>query len=126
MSSTTFRARKCKWLRHLTRDRLGIDSINRYFHRMNAVGKSIFGRFAQGDPCIWTVNDYDRRLWNGSLGRIVRIGPHSLTADFDGVTHDIGGAELDRIELACRISISEPQDSRFAKRGYAPNAELQL
>jgi hypothetical protein len=32
----------------------GIDSINQYFHGMNAIGKPTFGQFAQGDPCIWT------------------------------------------------------------------------
>lgn len=92
----------------------GIDSINRYFHSMNAVGKPTFGQFAQGDPCIWTVNDYERRLWNGSLGRVVRVGPNSLAAEFDGVVHDIGGAELDRIELAYCISVHKAQGSQFA------------
>jgi exodeoxyribonuclease V alpha subunit len=60
------------------------------------------------------VNDYDRRLWNGSLGRIARIGVNSLTAEFDGVTQDIDRAELDRIELAYCISVHKAQGSQFA------------
>lgn len=92
----------------------GIDAINRYFHGVNAIGKPTFGQFALGDPCLWTVNDYQRHLWNGSLGRITRIGPASLTAEFDGLTHDIGAAELDRIELAYCISIHKAQGSQFA------------
>ena len=80
---------------------------------MNAVGKPTFGQFAQGDPRIWTVNGYERRLWNGSLGRVVRVGPNSLAAEFDGVVHGIGGADLNRIELAYCISVHKAQGSQF-------------
>ncbi len=92
----------------------GIDAINRRFHSANAKGRPTFGQFAQGDPCIWTVNDYDRRLWNGSLGRVVSIGPDWLTAEFEGVAHNIGRADLDRIELAYCISVHKAQGSQFA------------
>jgi exodeoxyribonuclease V alpha subunit len=92
----------------------GIDAINRYFHSLNAIGKPTFGQFAQGDPCIWAVNDYDRHLWNGSLGRITRVAPASLTAEFGGIPHDIGAAELDRISLAYCISVHKAQGSQFA------------
>ncbi|MER9338149.1 ATP-dependent RecD-like DNA helicase [Mesorhizobium sp. M0293] len=92
----------------------GIDAINRRFHSANARGRPTFGQFAHGDPCIWTVNDYDRHLWNGSLGRVVRIGPDWLTAEFDGVAHNIGRADLDRIELAYCISVHKAQGSQFA------------
>jgi exodeoxyribonuclease V alpha subunit len=88
--------------------------INRHFHRINAIGRPTFGQFAQGDPCIWAVNDYDRRLWNGSLGRVTRIAQNSLTAEFGGVSQDIDGAELDRIELAYCISVHKAQGSQFA------------
>ena len=92
----------------------GIDAINQYFHGVNAAGKPTFGGFAHGDPCIWTVNDYDRGLWNGSLGPIATIGPHSLIAEFGGVPHDVGHGELDRIDLAYCISVLRAQGSQFA------------
>jgi exodeoxyribonuclease V alpha subunit len=92
----------------------GIDLINRHFHRMNAIRKPTFGQFAQGDPCMWTVNDYDRRLWNGSLGRVTRIAQNSLTAEFDGEKHDIDRSALEWISLAYCISVHKAQGSQFA------------
>ncbi|WP_160010454.1 AAA family ATPase [Rhizobium sp. 18055] len=54
----------------------GIDAINLHFHRGNRDrGQMAFDRFAVGDPCLWTVNDYERQLWNGSLGKIITVDP---------------------------------------------------
>ena len=56
----------------------GILAINRRFHelRMQASADAprlVPGRtdIAEGDPVIWTRNDYERDLMNGSTGRIV-------------------------------------------------------
>ncbi|MBO9184575.1 AAA family ATPase [Rhizobium sp. L80/93] len=92
----------------------GIDAINQHFHRRNKEqGRpSQFG-FAVGDPCIWLVNDYDRRLWNGSMGVVNGFDGHYLVAAFDSIDHKIPVAEMDRLGLAYCISVHKAQGSQF-------------
>ena len=42
--------------------------------------------FAPGDKAMQTENDYDREVFNGDLGRVLRIDQTEgvLIADFDG------------------------------------------
>lgn len=96
------------------RGEAGIDAINARFHSLNAASgrQSRYG-FAVGDPCLWTVNDYDRGLWNGSLGVIVGFGEDVVSTEFGGVRHEIAPHELDHLELAYCISVHKAQGSQF-------------
>lgn len=92
----------------------GIDNINAYFHdlRKRACFNAMHG-FAEGDPCIWTVNDYDRQLWNGSMGMVSGFDGDAVVAVFDGKSHRIGPGEIPKLSLAYCISVHKAQGSQF-------------
>jgi len=103
----------------------GTRNINATLHMIASVGKlKLEGwEFAEGDPIIHLVNDYQKELWNGSLGSIERIGNlngrRSLLCSLDGVRHEIPEEDLHRIDLAYAITVHKSQGSQF-NRVIAP------
>lgn len=92
----------------------GIDAINTYFHRYNAHGRVRLRRFAAGDPIISTKNDYERGLWNGSMGHVLAVHKDRMTAQLEGKVHEFMDKELtDRIDLAYAISTHRAQGSQW-------------
>ncbi|HEV7280700.1 MAG TPA: AAA family ATPase [Pirellulaceae bacterium] len=71
--------------------------------------------FRVGDRVIQTVNNYDREVFNGDLGRIVAVDrvQQRLVVRFDGrdVAYDFSA--LDEISLAYAISVHKSQGSEF-------------
>jgi len=71
--------------------------------------------FAPGDRVMETQNDYDREVFNGDLGTVLRIDEEeaALVAEFDGreVVYPFG--ELDTLALAYATTIHKSQGSEY-------------
>jgi exodeoxyribonuclease V alpha subunit len=72
-------------------------------------------QFRARDKVIQTENNYDKDVFNGDIGQVVRIDPanRELTVRFDSreVPYDFG--ELDELSLAYAITIHKSQGSEF-------------
>ncbi|MCI0461298.1 MAG: AAA family ATPase [Gemmataceae bacterium] len=71
--------------------------------------------FRVGDKVLQTVNDYQKEVFNGDIGRVSKIDEYEreLTVDYDGraVVYDFG--ELDELALAYSLSIHRSQGSEY-------------
>ncbi len=72
-------------------------------------------QFRVRDKVIQTENDYDKDVFNGDIGQVVRVDPieREVTVEFDQrqVVYDFG--ELDELSLAYAITIHKSQGSEF-------------
>jgi exodeoxyribonuclease V alpha subunit len=72
-------------------------------------------RFRAGDKVLQTVNNYDKEVFNGDIGRVTAVDPvdQELTVDYEGrpVMYDF--AELDELMLAFAITIHKSQGSEY-------------
>jgi exodeoxyribonuclease V alpha subunit len=72
-------------------------------------------QFRPRDKVIQTENDYDKDVFNGDIGQVLKIGPveREVTVRFDQreVVYDFG--ELDEVSLAYAITIHKSQGSEF-------------
>jgi exodeoxyribonuclease V alpha subunit len=72
-------------------------------------------QFRVRDKLIQTENNYDKEVFNGDIGQIVKIDPvgREVTVNFDSreVVYDFG--ELDEVSLAYAITIHKSQGSEF-------------
>jgi len=106
----------------MNRGSLGIRELNVRLQtelnppRADEPGVEKFGwQFRPRDKVIQTQNDYDKDVFNGDIGQIVKIDPleKEVTIRFDQreVGYDYG--ELDEISLAYAITVHKSQGSEF-------------
>ena len=64
---------------------------------------------------IQLINDYDKDVFNGDIGRIIAIDPEEgeLRIDFDGRAVDYEFGELDEIALAYATTVHKAQGSEY-------------
>lgn len=95
----------------------GIEAINHAFSNWRGNSRDSFpGRLdiKVGDPVIWTKNDYDRNLQNGSMGRYLRRLPDGKAlVDLDGQELELTQYDAEYIELAYAISVHKAQGSQW-------------
>ncbi len=100
-----------------------VDGLNVLFHRHHLASATPSGgtdwnalevrgyyghRFSPGEPVLHVENDYERGLFNGSLGRVISINPEarSLVARFDGHEGDVDFTSDTLIRLAAAYAVT--------------------
>ena len=71
--------------------------------------------YAPGDKVIQTVNNYDKDVFNGDIGRVVSVNieESEIIIEFDGIDVMYQFNELDEVSLAYAISIHKSQGSEY-------------
>jgi exodeoxyribonuclease V alpha subunit len=71
--------------------------------------------FKLGDKVMQIVNNYDKEVFNGDIGRISRIvqEDRELTIEFDGRSINYDFSDLDEVVLSYAISIHKSQGSEY-------------
>ncbi len=104
----------------MNRGGLGARALNAELqHVLNEKGEPKVTRFgttfAPGDKIIQTINNYDKEVFNGDIGRIMEIDEEEalLKVDYDGRTVEYEFGELDEVSLAYATSIHKSQGSEY-------------
>jgi exodeoxyribonuclease V alpha subunit len=99
---------------------LGTKALNTLLQeRLNPAAARKIVRFgatyAEGDKVIQVVNNYDKEVFNGDIGRIMAVDEEesTLRVEYDGREVLYESGELDEIALAYAITIHKSQGSEY-------------
>src|SRR5688572_425421 len=100
----------------MNRGSLGARALNAVLQQaLNPEARPKITRFgwtyAPGDKVLQTINNYDKDVYNGDIGRVAQVDLEEgqVEIDFDGrtVTYDLG--ELDEVTLAYATTVHKSQ-----------------
>jgi exodeoxyribonuclease V alpha subunit len=104
----------------MNRGGLGARALNVELQRqLNGTAQPRIERFgstyASGDKVIQLINDYDKDVFNGDIGRIDRVDSEEglLHIDFDGRRVEYAFGELDAVALAYATTVHKAQGSEY-------------
>jgi exodeoxyribonuclease V alpha subunit len=104
----------------MNRGGLGARSLNIDLQaQLNPDGYPRISRFgwtyAPNDKVIQTLNNYDKEVFNGDIGRVVEIDEEEgvVRIEFDGRVVEYEPGELDEIALAYATSVHKSQGSEY-------------
>jgi exodeoxyribonuclease V alpha subunit len=103
------------------RSELGVRNLNRVLQQVlnPARGDKEFASFETtfrvGDKVIQTVNNYEKRVFNGDIGRLRRIDMDAqiVEVEFDTGLVEYEMSELDELTLAYALTIHKSQGSEY-------------
>jgi len=102
--------------------RVGVSNLNLLLQaRLNPLGGKKFERrlggrtFRTGDKVMQTVNNYDKNVYNGDIGRITTIDPlqQTMTISIDGAPVLYDFLEADELVHAYAISVHKSQGAEY-------------
>ncbi len=103
----------------MQRGELGARNLNQILQKVlnsSEEGVQRYGwTFRPGDKVMQTVNDYEKDVFNGDIGRVTKIDREEqiLGVNFDGRTVQYDFGELDELMLSYAVTIHKSQGSEY-------------
>ncbi len=111
--------REVQVLTPMNRGPLGTHALNAELQQLlNPSGRELHSGdriFREGDRVIQLRNNYDKLVFNGSIGRVLAIDPEKgkITVAFEETHADYDLSELDEVALGYAISVHKSQGSQY-------------